>query len=222
MTVAVVAMTVAVGRMRAHLDAPFSARLRPPGADCADCETVFEETFDRLFETETDRGREIDTNGENRAYWKLVFVAEFLFSNPEGARRPACRCGAASAMLEESDMKRALVAFAALGIFTLAGLALVAGPAIQTTPAPATDTLPAASSTPAPLPEVTHGCADTEDLLALPEGVEAGPQQACCLDQCRQDADCFFRCGGQPGQCVMNNPCCTECVCLASSLRIAS
>ena len=60
------------------------------------------------------------------------------------------------------------------------------------------------------------GCAEPDALL-LPEGVEAGPQQACCIDQCHTDIDCFFRCGGKPGKCVMRNPCCTECDCGAVS-----
>lgn len=64
-------------------------------------------------------------------------------------------------------------------------------------------------------------CSETTPLL-LPEGVEAGSQQACCLDECRTDSDCFFRCGGQPGLCTMPNPCCTVCQCLVSSLSIAS
>lgn len=61
-------------------------------------------------------------------------------------------------------------------------------------------------------------------LAALMVGavwVAAAPQSAlaCCLDQCETAFDCIPKCGfnGQPA-CVMNNPCCTECVCLAESL----
>lgn len=50
--------------------------------------------------------------------------------------------------------------------------------------------------------------------------VATAPQtaQACCLDECVTAFDCIPKCGlnGQPA-CIMNNPCCTECVCLAES-----
>ncbi|HSR70540.1 MAG TPA: hypothetical protein VLU25_21600 [Acidobacteriota bacterium] len=57
-------------------------------------------------------------------------------------------------------------------------------------------------------------------LMLVGMGVALGPgtAQACCLDECVTAFDCIPKCGlnGQPA-CVMNNPCCTECVCLAES-----
>lgn len=69
--------------------------------------------------------------------------------------------------------------------------------------------------------EVVSDCAAPGSLV-LPDGVEAGDEVACCIDQCQTSADCFFRCGGQPAECVMVNSCCRECACTSSSLTAAA
>lgn len=115
-------------------------------------------------------------------------------------------------------MKRTLLSLA-IASLVLGGWAILAGTPSGVLPDEALTVSPPDSSLAPLLPEA--GCADPDALL-LPEGVEAGPQQACCIDQCHADIDCFFRCGGKPGKCVMRNPCCTECECLVSSFTLTS
>lgn len=101
---------------------------------------------------------------------------------------------------------------------TLTALALVAGLAAVALSVPVTSTVPDVAPTslsleaPSEMPLLGEDGCDAADPLEAP-----GTEMACCLDQCQVDSDCFFRCGGQPGQCVMNNPCCTECECGAVS-----
>jgi hypothetical protein len=116
--------------------------------------------------------------------------------------------------MKRTAMSLAAVASLALGVWMIYGSAT--GPAESLGIVPPAKA-PAAASPALPAPEV--GC---EALSPLPEGVEAGPEQACCLDECRTDFDCFFRCGGEPGKCTMPNPCCTVCQCVVSSYTTVS
>lgn len=121
----------------------------------------------------------------------------------------------------------AVLALVATGGWLAATVSTNATPtnAAATTPAvPAPlDAQPEAAGPAAPLasPSSAGSCGEV-DPLALPDGVDAGPETACCIDLCHTDADCFFICRGEPGQCVMANPCCKECVCTVSSLTAAS
>jgi len=124
--------------------------------------------------------------------------------------------------MKEPLTKRATMTVIAVVLLALGSWALLGaspeGPAVPAdlvAPAPA----PLGPSSAVPGPDA--GCDGPAPLL-LPEGVEAGPRQACCLDECRTDFDCFFRCGGQPGKCTMPNPCCTVCQCVVSSFTLAS
>lgn len=118
-------------------------------------------------------------------------------------------------------MRKSLYVLAAL-IVVAAGVGitiLASHPETEATAGP----LPALESpavSPAPL-EAGSGCV-VEDSLGIPEGVGVEGEVACCIDQCQTSLDCFFRCGGQPGECVMANPCCKECRCTASSLTSIS
>lgn len=119
-------------------------------------------------------------------------------------------------MMKSTATTLAAVALFALGIWMLSSTAPASVESADVvTPAQAS---PAVSPA---LPAPDAGCEDVSAPL-LPEGVEAGPQQACCLDECRTDFDCFFRCGGEPGVCTMPNPCCTVCQCVVSSATMAS
>lgn len=103
-----------------------------------------------------------------------------------------------------------LVALAAVAVAAALPLVFTGTLAPAEAPAAATEApgLPAAVSAPG----------DCDDPLAVP-GLD-GTEVACSIDQCQTNLDCFFRCGGQPGQCVMANPCCKECVCQASSFTV--
>lgn len=126
-------------------------------------------------------------------------------------------------------MKKSLVLTAVLALVVAGGwiaatVSTTAAPTTAATAAPtALDTEPEVAAPAAPFSSPTSAASCGEvDPLALPDGVDAGPETACCIDLCQTDADCFFICRGEPGQCVMANPCCKECVCTVSSLTAAS
>ena len=117
-------------------------------------------------------------------------------------------------------MKKVTMTLAAVVLLALGSWTLMT--ATPQAPAVPVDRVAPAPLGPSPaVPDLGADC-DAVSPSLLPEGVEAGPQQACCLDECRTDADCFFRCGGEPGVCTMPNPCCTVCECVVSSFSIAS
>lgn len=108
-------------------------------------------------------------------------------------------------------MKRLSLLLATLALVTVAALVplLVSGGLAPEAPA-------AAAEVEAPgLPPAVSAPGSCDDPLAAPD--LDGTELACCIDQCQTNFDCIFRCGGQPGQCVMANPCCKECVCEVSS-----
>lgn len=118
-------------------------------------------------------------------------------------------------------MKNMTMTLTAVVLLALGTWALTGAPESPAVPTDLAAPAPASLEASPTAPDLDAECGQASPSL-LPEGVEAGPQQACCLDECRTDLDCFFRCGGEPGVCTMPNPCCTVCQCVVSSFSIAS
>jgi hypothetical protein len=116
-------------------------------------------------------------------------------------------------------MRTKLAAFLLVAALTtvFAGAAIAAQPTPENEPAAVTAEAPAPAES-LPELELTGGTCG----ISFPTFIDLdGPTPdflACgCRDLCRKDSDCFFRCGGEPGVCVMVNSCCKDCVCSAAS-----